>query len=103
MEASREEAVHEPARFVRLAAVEALAEEPEAPPRLVLDDVVIARRLRLLPPPPFGCDALRPLRMGDAVRASAPAEASRRIVSKPKPGSIVPARRSNLRSKRRSM
>src|SRR5215207_11263330 len=78
MAPSREEAVHEPARLVHLAPVKALAEEPEAPSRLVLDDVVVARRLRVLLAPPLGRDPLRPLRMGDAMRPSAPAEPTRR-------------------------
>src|SRR5215212_4718354 len=78
MEASREEAVHEPARLVRFAPVEAFAEEPEAAARLVLYDVVVARWLGFLLAPPFGADPLRPLRMGDAMHPSAPTEAARR-------------------------
>src|SRR5918993_67348 len=77
MGASREEAVYEPAWLVGLA-IEALAEEPEAPPRLVLDHVVVACRLRFLFAPPFGADALRSLCMEHPVHGPTPAEEARR-------------------------
>src|SRR5215472_2135334 len=75
---SRKQAVHEPARRHGLARVEALAVEPEAAAGLVLDQVVVARRRRRAAAPPFGGDALRALRLGDAMQHAAPAEAPRR-------------------------
>ena len=68
---SCEEAVHEPARLGRLA-IEAFAEEPEAAAGFVLDDVVVARCLRLLPAPPSGAMRSGPAhgRRGACVRAS---------------------------------
>src|SRR6516165_11054576 len=75
MVASREEPMHKPARPRGFAAIEAFAIEPEAAPDLVLDEIIVARRLRLVPAPPFAGDALRPLRQGDAMGDAAPAEA----------------------------
>src|SRR5689334_431770 len=76
--ASRKQAVDEPARRLGLASVKPLAIKPEAPARLVLDNVIIARRAALPVPPPFGGNAFGPLRMRDMVRLTPPAEVPRR-------------------------
>src|SRR6202030_1228033 len=77
---SRKQAVHEPARCRRLAPIKAFAEQPEAVAGGILDEIVVARRLGLAVPPPFGADAFRPLRAGDVVGHAAPAETPRRAV-----------------------
>src|SRR4029077_10075469 len=77
---SREESVHEPTRRGCLASVEAFAVEPEAAGFLILNEVISPRRLWLALAPPFGSDALRPLRERDPMHLAAPAEASRRAL-----------------------
>src|SRR5206468_2193477 len=62
-----------------LVGVEAGAEQPVSPARLVLDPVVVARRTGLWTPP-FGRQPLRALGMADAVRPAPPAEEDRRVV-----------------------
>src|SRR5229473_1360985 len=77
---SREEPVQEPARR-SIGPVEPGAEEPEAPPRLVLDVVVVAQLLgRRGAPPPLAADALRPVGAAHAMLPATPAEEERRIV-----------------------
>src|SRR4051812_23284144 len=61
MAISCKQAVDEPARRAGLARVNPFAIKPEPPPRLILDNVIIARRMLLVVAPPFGGDALRPL------------------------------------------
>src|SRR5262249_1277395 len=79
---SREEPAQEPQRR-RTGLIEPVAIEPEAPPRLVLDPVIVAD-LRLCglpdPAPPFGGDPFRPLGMAHAMHGPAPTELERRIV-----------------------
>src|ERR1700728_172934 len=77
---SRKQPVHEPARRCRLAPIKSFAEQPEAVAGRILDEVIVARGLRLAVPPPLGADALRPLRAGDVVGDAAPTEAPRRAV-----------------------
>ena len=71
-----------PARRVVMA-VEACAEQPEAPPFLVLTPVIVADRVDRagsLRSPPFLGDPLRPIGARDPVPAPPPRKAERRIV-----------------------
>src|SRR6516225_2559459 len=76
-----------PARLA-VAAVQTRAEQPEAPPFLVLDSVIVADRFygaEALRSPPFVGDPLRPIGPRDPMPASPPRETKRRIVGqKPK-------------------
>ena len=81
-----------PARLV-IANVETRSEQPEAPPFLVLDPVIVADRVPAftgtsagaLWSPPFVGDPLRPIGPRDPMPASPPGETKRRIVGqKPK-------------------
>src|SRR5579863_6682491 len=81
---SRKQAVDEPARRRRLALVEALAEKPEAAAAGILDEVIVARRLRrvmaVAPAPPFAGNAFRAFGAGDVVGHAAPAETPGRTI-----------------------
>src|SRR6516162_3614222 len=71
-----------PARLA-VAAVETRPEQPEAPPFLVLDPIIIADRIDLagrLRPPPFLRDPLRSIGARDSMPAPPPHEPERRIV-----------------------
>src|SRR5271155_2895679 len=76
-----------PARFV-VAAVETCPVQPEAPPLLVLDPIIIADRVPAFAgirsgafrPPPFVGDPLRPIGAHDPMPAAPPHESERRIV-----------------------
>src|SRR6516225_1257915 len=76
-----------PTRLV-IANVETCSEQPEAPPFLVLDPVIVADRVpafvvtsaAALRSPPFVGDPLRPIGPRDPVPASPPGETKRRIV-----------------------
>src|SRR2546423_14930265 len=71
-----------PARLV-IAAVETRPEQPEAPPLLVLDPVIIADRVNgagAFRAPPFVGDPLRSVGEHDPMPAAAPHEPERRIV-----------------------
>src|SRR6516165_2340628 len=76
-----------PARLA-VAAVQTRAEQPEAPPFLVLDSVIVADRFysaEALGSPPFVGDPLRPIGPRDPMPASPPRETKRRIIGqKPK-------------------
>src|SRR5205814_2349482 len=81
--------MHEPARRQGLAAVKTFAVKPEAITSAVFDEVVIAGEAALLAllvlpgrktlrrAPPFIGNPFRPLRAGDVVSHSAPAQTSR--------------------------
>src|SRR5258706_1341992 len=71
-----------PARLV-VAAVETRPKQPEAPPLLVLDPIIIADRIDLAGrprQPPFVGDPLRPIGLRHPMPAAAPHEPKRRIV-----------------------
>src|SRR4051794_6079613 len=74
--------MHEPLRrLLGLATEETRAEDPVAPAARILDAVVVARAARARRTqlaPPFGRDALRPLRLHDAMAETAPGEAGGR-------------------------
>src|SRR6185437_4123559 len=80
---SCEEPMQEPARPVRL--IGSGAVEPEAPPRLVLDSVIVAVIVAHLlgfrsASPPFAADALRPVGAVHAMLDAAPLEDPRRVI-----------------------
>src|SRR6516165_9203678 len=73
-----------PARLV-VANVETCSEQPEAPPFLILDPVIVADRIDsagALRSPPFVGDPLRPIGPRDPMPASPPGETKRRIIGK---------------------
>src|SRR5205085_4253109 len=72
---SREHPLYPPLPREILATRDAFAENPGTAALRILDPVVVARRLRLLMPPPFHGDALGPFGMGDAALGMAPAHA----------------------------
>src|SRR5689334_25317497 len=72
--------MQEPARLTLVAAVQALAEQPEAAPGLVLDAEIVAGALAPILAPPFPGDALRPLGAGHLEPHAPPAEAPRRAI-----------------------
>src|SRR5690242_2646608 len=77
---SREKPMQEPARR-GFRPVEPRAIEPEAPPQLILDGVIVAQ----LPgfrgvPPPLAQDALRPVGAAHPVLPAAPVKDPRRVV-----------------------
>src|SRR5271170_2526133 len=66
-----------------VAAVETRPEQPEAPPLLVLDPVIVADRIDgtgAFQPPPFIGDPLRPIGAHDPMPSPPPHEPKRRIV-----------------------
>src|ERR1700756_5449612 len=72
----------EPTQFV-VAAMKTCPKQPEAPPCLVFDPVIIADRIDIAGRfrlPPFLGDPLRPVGAHDPMSAPAPRETERRIV-----------------------
>src|SRR6516165_4083508 len=79
---SGKDAMDKPAQRL-VPTMETRPEQPEAPPFLVLDSVIVADCItgtRPLWPPPFVGDPLRPVGPRDPVPTPAPSEAERRIV-----------------------
>src|SRR6516162_4796887 len=79
---SGKDAMDKPARRAVMA-VQTRSEQPEAPPLLVLDPVIVAdciSRGGPLRPPPLLGDPLRPVGPRDPIPAPPPREAERRVV-----------------------